>query len=766
MSAIFQEPITLQQEDGSEVTLLVTGDEFYADYQTLEGYTAVYDQRLGKYCYAELAGGALVSTGLPVTKTPPEGLRRFLRETPEIRAGRFAQRFGKLRGESVMPSRDGGRLFAFAPNNGLLVGRRVGLGQVLGLTIMVAFQDEAASVSRDDVDAMLNADDFSLNGNISSVRRYFQTISNGRLDYRNRVVGPVLLSRNKKYYETTLLVREALEQAVEQFDVNLAEFVSRDDGVIDAVNFMYAGRTVYGINGDSNNPSELWPHNSYLELEFDSPAGRVRTNFYQLSSMGRRRVDLSIGTFCHESGHLLCRFPDMYDYGYRDGDYVKSLGIGPYCLMGSGNHNGYGRIPSPVCAYLRDLAGWSDEVLLNGSQTLQAQQGDYGTVMKYLTDRSNEYFVIENRSAQGLDRHLGSSGLAVYHCDTQGSNEWQQGTAAKHYQCALLQADGRRDLERGVKGNRSGDLFGATTGVAVSAHSDPSSRLWDGSDSGLVVADIAAPGQEIAFRVGNPPTPQTGDEAMVSAEAAPDLLIPDDDPAGVTGVLALEAEGEALEIEIDVAVTHTWINDLTLTLQAPSGQRAVLRDRSGGSADDIDERYSSQNHTALSALIGEQVNGDWSLIVVDNAGQDTGRLDRWSLTIRYKQAAKRVAHLLTPAVAIPDSSSDGVSDAVTIGQRGSLSDIRVRVDISHTWTGDLVVELRAPSGDVAHLHNRAGRSQDDIRRVYDLTTTSSLQNLLGTSIQGKWQLLVRDLASSDTGTLNEWELTLVYGPGS
>ena len=50
----------------------------------------------------------------------------------------------------------------------------------------------------------------------------------------------------------------------------------------------------------------------------------------------------------------------MYDYGERDNDSVSSAGIGSYCLMGSGNHNDNGRAPSPVCAYLRDLAGWCD----------------------------------------------------------------------------------------------------------------------------------------------------------------------------------------------------------------------------------------------------------------------------------------------------------------------------------------------------------------------------------------------------------------------
>ncbi len=765
MSAIFGERIVLQQADGSEVTLVVTGDEFHADYETLDGYAAVFDQRTGKYCYGELVDGELVSTGSPVTKSPPVGLRPGLKESGEIRAARFARRFNQLRQPEDGRSACGDRELAIGENNGLLNGRRVSQGHVLGLTIMVEFQDVAASVGHDDVDAMLNADDFNLNGNFSSVRQYYSTVSNGKLDYKNRVVGPVKLSQNRKYYETSLLVQEALEAAISQFGVDLSEFVSQEDGVIDAVNFMYAGRTVYGINGDNRNPSDLWPHNASITLRFDTPAGQVRTHFYQLCSMGRHRVDLTIGTFCHESGHLLCRFPDMYDYGNRDGDFFKSLGIGPYCLMGSGNHNNHGRTPSPVCGYLRDLVGWTDrEVLLNGSQTLQAKHADYGTVMKYLTDLRNEYFVVENRTARGLDEHLGASGLAILHCDTNGSNEWQQGTAEKHYQCALLQADGRRDLEKGTPGNRGGDLYPESEGIAASNDTNPTTRMWGGSDSGLRVSEISKPDKEISFRVGDPKPPPIGGLATVLAEVEPDLLIPDNNPAGVASVLSLAPNGEVVSIEVEVEAQHTWVGDLKIGLKAPSGEQVMLRESSGGSADDVDDVFSSQTHEELGRLIGESVQGDWTLHIVDSAGQDIGRLDRWSLNIVYEQGDKTVVRVMTPDVQIPDSTAGGVSDAVTIGQRGVLRGVQVRVDITHTWIGDLVVELRSASGDVARLHDRQGRSQDDIRRTYDLTTTPALEALLGSPIKGKWHLAVRDLAAADNGTLNEWELTLVYSP--
>ena len=75
---------------------------------------------------------------------------------------------------------------------------------------------------------------------------------------------------------------------------------------------------------------------------------------------------------------------------------------------------------------------------------------------------------------KGLDKHLPSSGLAVYHCDIEGSNEWQAGSPNYHYQCALLQADGHRDMEANLNRGDEGDLFGKTEGLTLSRKSNPS----------------------------------------------------------------------------------------------------------------------------------------------------------------------------------------------------------------------------------------------------------------------------------------------------
>ena len=178
------------------------------------------------------------------------------------------------------------------------------------------------------------------------------------------------------------------------FKVVLTEFYSKGENIVDVINFLYDGN--------------LWPHTGVKRLSYTN----MQTHFYQTTGLGLHRKELRIGTICHENGHLLCRFPDLYDYGKRDGDFEKSQGIGRYCLMSSGNNLDGGLTPAPVCGLLRELAGWVDNISdLNKPGRYALGHSDYDSIGKFKTDKPNEYFVIENRSKLGLNRALPSSGL-------------------------------------------------------------------------------------------------------------------------------------------------------------------------------------------------------------------------------------------------------------------------------------------------------------------------------------------------------------------
>jgi M6 family metalloprotease-like protein len=617
MSSIFGEFLTFSQEKGPEVQLRVYGDEFYSRHENMDGYTVVYDQDHGLYCYALLISGEFVSSGVDASESPPKVVRRHFKESEEVRNRKFEARYAKMNppASAFKPSLN---FRTFGAEKGLLGGRRLSEGEIKGLTVLVGFKDVKSTVTSEDVDALLNGQGYHENGNFCSVQEYFRLMSSGKLDYSNEIVGPITLSRNRQYYTENLLVKEALDLAVKG-GLQLEKFDSRGVGMVDAMSFLYAGQTQY--------LGELWPHNHFIDLKYND----MKTYFYMLSSMGRSKEDLSIGTFCHESGHMLCRWPDLYDYGNRDGDFEKSAGLGYFCLMSAGNHNDGGRTPAPVCAFLRNLVGWCDrQVRLNQPGLYQAVHGDYGTVMIYETSKINEHFLVENRSGIGLDASIPASGLAVYHCDPLGSNEWQGGTASKHYQCGLLQADGSLDLETNRSMGDKRDLFGRVKGIALSHDTRPSSILWDGSDSGLVISNIGEPGRVLTFVMGQEKTDHLVKESSLCRET-----IPNNNPQGLVDAISIGQEGKVKRLVVVMDISHNNISNLRVELISPGGKRAALHNRTGIGEKNLLKIYDSRSKASLAALLGQSLKGKWTLKIWDLASIDTGKLNKWSLVATY-----------------------------------------------------------------------------------------------------------------------------------
>ncbi len=743
MSAISGETLVFGQKNGDDVQLVVYGDEFYARYENKEGYSVVYDQQKGCYCYVELRDGEFFSTGVPILKPAPKGLRRHLRESPRVRNRYFKSRYDSLR--KAEPVGESALMRTLGPNDGLLTGRRVNTGNVKGLTILVEFQDISSSISKEDVALMLNSESYNLHGNYCSVRTYYNIMSNGKLNYTNDVVGPVKLSKKQSYYINKPLMEEALDLAISQYNLNLQDYDSRGEGIVDALSFLYAGRTLY--------KNWLWPHNSVLNKRRQG----VRLNYYTVQSMGRRSVDLSIGTFVHETGHMLCRFPDLYDYGQRDGDFEKSAGLGYYCLMSAGNHLGRGKVPSPLCAYLRDLTGWCDDTTeLNRYAKHTIEHGIYSKIYKYKTDDPNEYFLVENRLKNALDSYLPGGGLAVYHCDTRGSNEYEDGTPERHYQCALLQADGNLDLENNFNYGDANDMYQNIEGIALDDTTRPASLMWDGSDSRFVVKNIKLLDKSISFEVGSKESTKT----LITLSDSPDLLIPDNNKDGITSTLEVQKSAKLKTIHIKVDISHTYRGDLHVVLESPKGTKAVLHTNKGGQQDDLHLDLSLENSPLLRSFLEENIKGLWKLHVSDLMQADVGRLNFWELQLEYESLSKHIEVQNTTPLSIPDNNPEGVESSLVVDSDGIIENITLSVDISHTYIGDLQIELISPRSQTIVLQAPNGSSDDDIDKTYTLQNTPSLALLKNEKCEGIWRLKVRDIAKYDTGVLNAWHISL------
>lgn len=108
-------------------------------------------------------------------------------------------------------------------------------------------------------------------------------------------------------------------------------------------------------------------------------------------------------------------------------------------------------------------------------------------------------------------------------------------------------------------------------------------------------------------------------------------------------------------------------------------------------------------------------------------------------------------------VNIPDNDNTGAFSAIEVTDTMNIGTLKVTVDISHTYIGDLTLSLRHDGQDVV-LQKNSGGSTENIQKTFDVTGFSG-------SIQGTWELAVVDGAASDEGAINSWELIVIAGDG-
>ena len=246
-----------------------------------------------------------------------------------------------------------------------------------------------------------------------------------------------------------------------------------------------------------------------------------------------------------------------------------------------------------------------------------------------------------------------------------------------------------------------------------------------------------------------------GGNQVLTYAASPGVAIPDNNTTGVTSTIAVAASQTITSVSVQINITHTYQGDLEVSLIGPDNTTVLLHNRTGAGTDNIVTTYNitTRSNQALTAFNGKNTSGSWRLKVRDLAAVDVGTLNSWKVTFNGYSTA-------SPGLAIPDNNTTGVTSTINVSATGTVADLRVRVNITHTYQGDLEVSLIGPDNTTVLLHNRAGGGTDNIVTVYpDLTAPAqSLSAFAGKSIAGAWKLKVRDLAAIDVGTLNSWEI--------
>jgi immune inhibitor A len=328
---------------------------------------------------------------------------------------------------------------------------------------------------------------FKQGGAQKSVREYFAEVTNGLVDIQGDVVGPFRLPQTLAAYahgasglgaaapNAQTMAKDALLAA--NPTVNFTPYDNDGNGFVDAFIVIHAGTGAE----TNNNPGDIWSH------KWTVAGGAQTVDATKVFAYLTVPEDCKIGVCAHELGHLLFGFPDLYDTDNT------SEGIGNWCLMAGGSWGGGGDKPVHPSAWCKANQGWVavDNRTANSSVSVQDVKTSH-TVYRLWKDGApgKEYFLVENRQKTGVfDVSLPAGGLLIWHIDENQTNNKDE----NHYWVALMQADGKRDMEMNVNRGDAGDPYpGSANNANFNNTSTPNSKSYAGASTCVAVNGIPA----------------------------------------------------------------------------------------------------------------------------------------------------------------------------------------------------------------------------------------------------------------------------------
>lgn len=461
------EPKTVVQPDGSELTVMIRGDERSNMLFTSDNIPLFLNAETGAFEYALVREGRIAGSGIMASeasardKATVEWLGRL--DTGEVvRMAMAAPRMGM----SKAPGR-----------SDYLISDYPTTGKQRTLAILVQFSDVKFESMADPLQFytdMLNKEGFTHeNGANGSARDFYIATSMGAFDPEFDVYGPVTLSRESTYYgkddpgQDTYMgdfLTEAL--AIADDDVDFSQYDLDNNGYIDNVFFFYAGG---GQADDPNGKDFIWPHSAEADeawnvsIELDGKKFRhyACSNEVRYSSDGSK-IPTGIGTFVHEFGHVLglCDHYDTFKGMFTHHPYE-------WDTMASGSYNNNMHTPPLFSGFERAELGWMEyeDITPDSAGIIEIPWiGETNKAFRMkVPGTENEFYVFENRQLEGFDRFLPNHGMLVWHID-QDMELWQKNqvnTDPSHQRIDVVEADRKAD-----RSSMKGDTFPGSDAVS------------------------------------------------------------------------------------------------------------------------------------------------------------------------------------------------------------------------------------------------------------------------------------------------------------
>ncbi|CAN5508622.1 hypothetical protein BH10PLA2_BH10PLA2_10650 [soil metagenome] len=501
--------IIAKQPNGDRIALRLFGNESFSWQADLNGYP-VERKPNGQFVYVRPAGANLVAgqAELVVGKSDPAaaGVKRGAPARPGFQA------LGQLE-----------RLIAPA---GSAPAKRVSpVGDVKNVVILMKFADHAGRdlPTTSEVDKLFNA----VGGHptlapTGSVRDVYLANSYGKFKLNSTIFAWVTLPKTEKYYADgdsgmTNRVHEAITEALKLADplINFSDFDKDGDGFIDAIAFLHSGYGAEwgGVAEGADFKDRIWSHR--WSIPTWTSAEGVKVSAYHISpalwSTSGNEIG-RIGVISHETGHFF-GMPDLYDGG-------TGAGIGSWCMMAnSWGFDGSQYYPPHFSAWSKIQLGWATPTPITSPGTYTAPASATSPTIFKITAGypTGEYLLIENRQPVGFDVKIPAGtggvqgGLAIWHIDerkptnTEPGYPGQPGYPAnnRHYKVALLQADGRYDLEKDANRGDGDDVYRAGFKTEVSHSTVPNTDAYQNGtviNTHNTISSISASGPTITFK--------------------------------------------------------------------------------------------------------------------------------------------------------------------------------------------------------------------------------------------------------------------------
>ena len=394
----FPGPYTFTQPDGTELAVTLHGDEYFSYYTTLDGVILVREG--DTFHIAEISDdGDIKATGVLAHNNGARSSSEIALIQQQDK-GKLFNRNSIKRAIRKVPVASGS--LKYTPH----------AGSPNIVVILAEFQDVKFSVNEPEnaFDELFNASSLTDYGNqntrnIGSVRRYFKTMSTNEFTPNFKIVGPITLSQNRKYYggskstpgdeKASILVEEAVDSVMKlgYADLNSNEYDADNDGNVDLVYVVYAGH-MQNMGGSNES---VWAKASSTYHEIGTKKVRRYCMSGELLHPNASGYIASIGVICHEFSHCL-GLPDLY---VTSEYYADNQEMEYWDLMDGGENVENGWKPTAYTAWEKEAMNWPVNIqnlsAENSSGDLSTPTINGGTVYRIVNpDDSKEYIILEN----------------------------------------------------------------------------------------------------------------------------------------------------------------------------------------------------------------------------------------------------------------------------------------------------------------------------------------------------------------------------------